>query len=141
MHIFVDLLLMLIKASNQSTTMIVPVFVSSEDSIKPLMVYALLDSQTDRTFILDSIAKELKARSVNVDLKLSTMTTTSTIKCRKIKNLRIRGLYSEKILTIPIAHTRDVIHISRLHIHTNMTECKWSHLQCLKNKIPVMQSH
>ena len=49
--------------------MIVPVFVSSEDSIKPLMVYALLDSQSDSTFILDSVAEELKARSVDVDLK------------------------------------------------------------------------
>ena len=122
------------------TTMIVPVFVSSEDSIEPLMVYALLDSQSDSTFILDSVAEELKARSVDVDLKLSTMTTTSTIKCQKIKNLRIRGFYSEKILSIPTAYTRDVIPISRFHIPTNMTASKWSHLQCLKNKIPVMQN-
>ena len=104
------------------------------------MVYALLDSQSDSTFILDSVAKELKARSVDVDLKLSTMTTTSTIKCQKIKNLRNRGFYSEKILSIPTAYTRDVIPISRLHIPTNMTASKWSHLQCLKNKIPVMQN-
>ena len=122
------------------TTMIVPVFVSSEDSTEPLMVYALLDSQSDSTFILDSVAEELKARSVDVDLKLSTMTTTSTIKCQKIKNLRIRGFYSEKILSIPTAYTRDVIPINRLHIPTNMTASKWSHLQCLKNKIPVMQN-
>ena len=52
------------------TTMIVPVFVSSEDSIERLMVYALLDSQSDITFILDSVAEELKARSVDVDLKV-----------------------------------------------------------------------
>ena len=39
------------------TTMIVPVFVSSEDSIEPLMVYALLDSQIDSTFILYSVAE------------------------------------------------------------------------------------
>ena len=95
------------------------------------------DSQSDSTFILDSVSEELKARSVDVDLKLSTMTTTSTIKCQKINNLRIRGFYSEKILSIPIAYTRDVIPINRLHIPTNMTASKWSHLQCLKNKIPV----
>ena len=78
------------------TTMIVSVVVSSEDSIEPLMVYAPLDSQSDRTCILESVAEELKARSVDIDLKLSTMTTTSTIKCQKINNLRIRGFYSEK---------------------------------------------
>ena len=121
-------------------TMIVPVFVSSEDSFEPLMVYALLNSQSDSTFILDSVAEELKGLTVDVYLKLSTMTTTSTIKCQKIKNLRIRGFYSEKIQTIPTAYTRDVIPIRRLHIPTNMTASKWSHLQCLKNKIPVMQN-
>ena len=46
----------------------------------------------------------------------------------------------KKILTIPIAYTRDVIPISRLHIPTNMTASKWSHLQCLINNIPVMQN-
>ena len=39
------------------TTMIVLVFVSSEDSIEPLMVYARLDSQSDSTSILDSVAE------------------------------------------------------------------------------------
>ena len=129
-----------ISSVTDITTMIVPVFVSSEDSIEPLVIYALLDSQSDSTFILDSVAEELKARSVDIDLKLYTMTTTSTIKCQKIKNQRIRGFYSEKIQSIPTAYTRDVIPINRLHIPTNMMESKWSHLQCLKNKIPVMQN-
>ena len=55
------------------------------------------------------------------------MRTTPTIQCQKINNLRIRDFYSEQILTIPTAYTRDVIPISRLHIPTNMTASKWSH--------------
>ena len=97
--------------------MIVPVIASSEDSIEPLMVYALLNSQRDSTIILDSVAEELKARPVDVDLKLSTMTTTSTIKCQKIKNMRIRRFIVKKYLLYLRAYTIHVICISRLHIH------------------------
>ena len=52
-------------------------------------------------------------RSDAIDLRLSTMTTTSTIKCRRFKNMKVRGFYSTKFITIPTTYTREVIPMKR----------------------------
>ena len=51
------------------TTMIVPVFVSSDDSAEHILVYALQDSQSDSTLILDIVADKLSTSSEAIDLR------------------------------------------------------------------------
>ena len=65
------------------TSMIIPVELYHKDlpDIKT-QVYAMLDTQSDATFVLDSTADKLDAPYNNTELKLTTMTSTSTIKCR-----------------------------------------------------------
>ena len=127
------------------TTMIVPVFVSPENSIEPLMVYALLYPQSDSTFILDYVAEELKAQSVDVDLKLSTMTTTSTIKCQKIKNMIIMLIGYNCSLVI---NPTDVISVRHNELYgvktllecsivgTSSSEPVVTHYNNIKTKVP-----
>ena len=133
---------MKVSSSNDAdiTTMIVPVFVSSENSNESILIYALQDSQSDSTFISDAVASQLNTRSERVNLRLSTMTNTSTIQCRKFKNLKIRGFDCEKALTVPTTYTREIIPASRDHIPTCDTAAQWRHLQCLKQKIPTIQN-
>lgn len=65
-----------VRQDNHSvqTSTIVPVYVSS-DSDKEVLVYALLDSQNDYSFILKEVADTLEVDAEPVKLKLSTMSS------------------------------------------------------------------
>ena len=123
------------------TTMIVPIDVFSNNSDKVVRIYALQDSQSDSTFILDSVADQLEPTSENTKLRLSTMTNTSIITSRKINNLKIRGVNNSNIITIPTTYTRNIIPVRRSHIPTMKTAEKWKHLRSLRDKIPKLQEY
>lgn len=63
-----------------STSMIVPVWVSpATNPSKEQLVYALLDTQSDSTFIDTEVSNELQANAYFVRLKLTTMLKDSVI--------------------------------------------------------------
>lgn len=71
--------------SSSSTSNIGPVFSSSvEEPRREVLTYALLDVQSDSTFILEDLLKELNVKAPSVQLKLSTMTAVNTIIASKI---------------------------------------------------------
>ena len=104
-------------------------------------IYALQDSQSDSTFILDSVADQLEPRSENTKLRLSTMTNPSIITSRKINNLKIRGVNNSNIITIPTTYTRNCIPVRRSHIPTMETAEQWKHFRSLRDKIPKLQEY
>lgn len=117
------------------TSAIVPVYVSS-DSDKEVLVYALLDSQSDSSFILEEVADALELDMEPVKLKLSTMSSRgTTISCKRLKGLQIRGLASSKRITVPTAYTREFIPANRSHIPTAETARAWPHLKHLAQHI------
>lgn len=126
--------------SSTETSSIIPVWVSStRQPHQEILVYALLDSQSDTTFILDEVAQDLNANKENVSLRLSTMSARSTvIPCQKLTNLEVRGYNSEKRIPLPSTFTREFIPANRLHIPTNETALKWPHLEQLVDKIPPL---
>ena len=121
------------------TTMIVPVRVYSNNSNDWISTYALQDSQSDSTFILDSLADKLELKSEQIKLRLSTITATTTIATRKIEGLTISGINSSKMISINTTYTRNDIPVRRSHIPTRSTATKWSHLQSLRDKISEIQ--
>ncbi|XP_073671819.1 uncharacterized protein [Paramisgurnus dabryanus] len=113
------------------TSAIVPVMVSS-NSGKEVLVYALLDSQSDSSFILEHVADTLKINTESVKLKLSTMSSRETIvPCKRLEGLKIRGLNSTKEITVPTVYTREFIPANRSHIPTPETAKAWPHLEHL----------
>ena len=66
------------------TSMIVPVFLSTTISKDYVLVYALLDTQGGSSFVVEYVANKMNAKSENTSLKLTTMTSTSTITCKSI---------------------------------------------------------
>ena len=78
-------------SASGKTSMIVPVFLSITTSEDSVLVYALLNIQSDSSFVLESVANKINAKSENTSLKLTTMTSTSTITCKKYNNLTNRG--------------------------------------------------
>lgn len=120
------------------TSSIIPVWVSStKQPDQEVLVYALLDTQSDTTFILDEVAQDLNTNKENVSLRLSTMSTRSTvIPCQKLTSLQVRGYNLKKRIPLPPLFTREFIPADRSHIPTAETALKWPHLEQLADKIP-----
>ncbi|KAJ8342685.1 hypothetical protein SKAU_G00326130 [Synaphobranchus kaupii] len=63
-----------------ATSSIVPVLVSSrQEPEREILTYALLDTQSDSTFILEDLLDDLNVEAQPVKLKLSTMTAIDTV--------------------------------------------------------------
>ncbi len=124
--------------SNTQTSTIIPVWVSSiNEPDHEILVYALFDTQSDTTFILDEVAQELNTNKENVSLQLSTMSARVTVKpCQKLKNLQVRGYNSDKRIPLPSVFTREYIPANKSHIPTSDTDLKWLHLEQLADKFP-----
>ena len=122
------------------TTMIVPVRVYSNTSNAWTTTYALQDSQSDSTFILDSVADELDLKLENIDLRLSTILSTTDITTRKVDGITISGINNPKKIFINTAYTRNNLRVNRSHIPTTNTAARWSHLHSLRDKIPELQN-
>ncbi|XP_013412394.1 uncharacterized protein LOC106175106 [Lingula anatina] len=125
-----------------STTMIVPVWVSTQENPEhEVLTYALLDTQSDTTFLLEDTAAALNAETEHATLSLSTMSSQkSLIDSKKIRRLRVRGFKSTETLEIDQAFTREFIPADRTQIPTRKTVSDWQHLKPLLNKIPPLQT-
>lgn len=105
-----------------------------------VLVYALLDTQSDTTFILEEIAQALDTKKESVQLKLSTMVSKSTIvPSQKVAGLVMRGFYSDKKISLPVTYSREFIPANRTHIPTPKTARAWPHLMHIAGKIAPQQ--
>ena len=97
--------------AESASSMIVPVWVSTQiEPEKEYLVYALLDTQSDTTFILDQTAKDLNAQAVDVALKLTTMTSRDElIHCKKYSDIVVRGFDLDTRIHLPSVYSRDFI--------------------------------
>ncbi|XP_039902265.1 uncharacterized protein LOC120742861 [Simochromis diagramma] len=125
------------QKSKGCTSSVIPVYVSTVDEPEnEKLVYALLDTQSDTTFILKDTAQSLNAMLEPVKLKISTITSkTKVVSSSKLKDLQVRGIYSETRIKLPTSYTRDYIPANRSHIPTNKTAENWSHLKHLSKEM------
>ena len=115
------------------TSAIVPVYVSSsEDPTKELLVYALLDSQSDCSFILEQVADALKTPAIPVKLELSTMSSRgTTVNCKRLKDVQVRSIFSTHKITMSTVYSREFIPANRSQIPSRETAKAWPHLEHL----------
>ena len=116
------------------TSTVVPVYVStSAEPDKEVLVYALLDTQSDTTFILKDTVEALNVKKEPVRLTVSTITSiTKVVSSQRVSGLRVRGINSENIIKLPTTYTRDYIPANRSHIPTSTTAKLWPHLEHLE---------
>ncbi|XP_067432783.1 uncharacterized protein [Thunnus thynnus] len=131
----------ILEEANTQTAAIIPVWLSStSQAAQEVLVYALLDSQSDTTFILSEVAETLEVNKRQVKLKLSTMTSRTTlVSSQRVDNLQVRGFYTDKKISLPPVYTRDFIPANRTHIPTDETAKAWSHLEHLQGEIAPLQ--
>ncbi|XP_023815989.1 uncharacterized protein LOC111948234 [Oryzias latipes] len=119
------------------TSSVIPVYISTKDNPQEeKLVYALLDTQSDTTFILKDTAESLNTTSEPVKLKISTITSkTKVVSSHKLNDLQVRGMNSELRVKLPTTYTRDYIPANRSHIPTNKTAENWPHLKHLSKEM------
>ena len=125
---------------NSSTTNVLPVWVSLASSPEEeILVYALLDTQSDSTFIDEAVCEKLSVPREAVKLKLSTLLGKDvTIASNRASNLRVRGYTSTKYIDLSLVYTRDFIPLDREHIPTCDTARRWNHLSGIAAEMPPL---
>ena len=129
--------------SNQeysATSTVVPVWVSTEaNPQREKLVYALLDTQSNTTFIDQATSQALSAESESVKLQLTTMMEKdSDITCERVTGLQVRGYNSEVLIKVPTAYTREFIPADLSHIPTIATAKNWKHLTPIASEVPPL---
>lgn len=100
------------------------------------LVYALLDSQSDTTFIDQEVSDGLDADKLPVKLRLTTMSgKDAVITSERVSGLPVRGYSSAVQVDLPVTYTNDSIPINRSHIPTCETARQWSHLTEITDEI------
>ncbi|XP_023197668.1 uncharacterized protein LOC111610010 [Xiphophorus maculatus] len=124
-----------------ATTSIVPVLVSSlQEPHREILTYAMLDTQSDSTFVLEDVIDRLNVDFHPTKLKLSTMTAVDTIiSSKSVHGLQVRGLNSESRIQLHQAYSRDFIPVDKSYIPTKETALMWPHLRNLADKLPPVQ--
>ena len=126
------------SSQNEICSMTVPVWLSTVDKPHEILVYAMLDSQSDSSYIVEHIAKQLEAPMTSTTLNLTTMTSQNQTVCsNKIKNLQIRPYksVSDPIL-LPTLYTQKNIPVNRNHISSDRVAAQWHHLAHVRNQLP-----
>ncbi|KAL7835661.1 hypothetical protein SRHO_G00280080 [Serrasalmus rhombeus] len=119
------------------TSMIVPVWFSSTVRHSPeILVYALLDTQSSNTFVIEEVCDKLEVHTEPVKLKLLTMTDRSIVNCLRASGLKVRGYSSKECIELPPAYTREDIPLEKTSIPTWKTAKGWTHLLSIADKMP-----
>ncbi|KAL7863273.1 hypothetical protein SRHO_G00122570 [Serrasalmus rhombeus] len=123
--------------SSHHTSMIVPVWVSTKSNpCTERLVYALLDTQSDTTFVDQGVSDILQAEKYPVKLKLTTMSGKGAIfQSERVSGLCVRGYSSAIHIDLPPAYTKDCIPVNHMHIPTCESAKKWAHLSDIADEI------
>lgn len=118
------------QGKTQANSMIVPVWLSHRNnSSNKQLVYALLDDQSDTTFITDTTLNHLGVSGPETNLLLSTMhATDKLIKSTKIEGLMVQDFKRQVTLQLPKACSREIIPAKRSHIPRPESALQWPHL-------------
>ncbi|XP_070183219.1 uncharacterized protein [Littorina saxatilis] len=133
-----------LKASEENsigfTSMIVPVLVSSDSNPNvEVLTYALLDTMSNATFVVQSVAEEVKAKSQPTTLRVSTLTEDNAmVSGRKYSGLRVRSPTSSEFVRLPSAISRPYLSVDPTQIPTSETVKVYPHLQHLSPKLPPL---
>ena len=118
-----------------SHTMIVPVRIEHEEHPEhQVVVYALLDPQSDACFIKESVGNQIHAEEVL--LELSTMAGKATMKTTSMKNLIVRSIDNDAEIKMPTMYSRQEIPAERHLIPRAETVRKWPHMEEVSEQLP-----
>ena len=93
-----------------SYTMAIPVYVSNTNNPEnEVLVYTLLDTQSNRTFVLEEVAKKLSVPTKSAKLRLTTMSSTVVEECPQYEDLQVRSMNTSTTIQLPTTFARSKI--------------------------------
>ena len=130
------------QSRSQANSMIVPVWLSHASNPRTeRLVYALLDDQSDTTFVADNVLNHLDVSGPETNLLLSTMhATDELIKSRKVGGLIVQDFKRQVTLHLPKAFSREIIPAKRSHIPRPESALQWPHLEKIAAQIAPYQN-
>lgn len=96
-----------------------------------ILTLAILDTQSDSTFILEDVLDKLNVNVQPVKLKLDTI-----ISSKSVHGLQVQGLHLENGIQLQQVCTRDFIPVDKSYVPTKETALLWPHLRNLADKLP-----
>ena len=128
------------KHRTLKTSTIVPVWLSHDSSPGERLVYAMLDTQSDTSFLLDKTKEAMGIEGMEVNLLLSTMTLANEmISSEKISGLKVRAFNGTKEIGLPPTFTRNIMPANRDHIPTPDIANAYPHLRDIAHDLIPLQ--
>ena len=115
----------------------IPVWVSSaENPQDEILTYAMIDGQSNKTFITNELSSMLDAKPLSGDLEISTMTSVNEkIACDVFPSLRVRGFHSSVYFELPFTYGRNHIPCNVNDIPTSENIRDLVHLESIRDYI------
>ena len=124
------------------TSMILPVFVSTDENPeRECLVYAMLDTMSDSTFITSPTLDRLKAQTTETAIKITTLNSSEALtRSKRATGLQIRGISSRDRVSLPTTFSTEALHVDASHIPTRETALKHPHLCHLSDHLsPLLE--
>jgi len=125
------------QCEEQMNSLIVPVWLShKKDPCHKFLVYALLDDQSDMTFIAKETLYQLGVQGHQTQLLLSTMHGRDTaIPSEKVNGLLVQDFKCEVTIPLPNTFLAQTIPARREQIPKPETALNWSHMKKIADQL------
>lgn len=120
-------------------SLVMPVLLShSENPDLKIKVYALLDDQSNASFLSESIAQKLKIGGPEVQIQVKTLIAQNPIATIKVPDLVVEDMDSTVSIKLPKCYTQKNIPGSYEQIATKETISPWPHLEVISEELPPL---
>ena len=125
------------QESGQDQSLIIPVWVSSsENPMNKQMTYALIDCQSNATFVTEKLRQELGLEGVQSHLLLSTLhKENEVVESRKVKGLVVMDMKHQNSIPLPQVFTRQTIPFKSSQIPKPEVAMCWEHLKPIASEL------
>lgn len=116
---------------------LVPVFVSHDSNPhNEVLTYAMLDNQSDITYITDDVAQQVSKPDIKTTIPISTMTSScQPVVCNRYSGLSVRGYNCSKRLQIDTLY--GCVSVPNNHTAPSAEDLsKWEHLADIVDEFP-----
>ena len=130
------------QETGQDQSLIIPVWMStSETHENEQLTYALIDCQSNATFITEKLRQDLGLDGVESNLLLSTMhEKDEVVECRKVKGLNVMDMKHQTSISLPQTFTRQTIPYKSSQIPKPEIAMCWEHLKPIASELMPYRS-
>ncbi len=108
--------------------MVLPVMLHHSSSNSEILVYAVLDTQSNTNFVTNEVVQMLNVSGRHTTLDITTMNGRMNMSTVTIDGLEVKGVYGGTYMKISSCYMRDSIPCKRESIPTADVISKWPHL-------------